>query len=92
MQIYAATNGFLDRLNVERVPEFLAELIERMHAAHGELRGKIAEGDWSKETQQEVHDAVDSFAKDFGYDLDEEGLPLQDEVPAPQAQKAQAAA
>ena len=38
LQIYAATNGFLDRLNVERVPEFLAELTERMHAQHGELR------------------------------------------------------
>jgi F-type H+-transporting ATPase subunit alpha len=83
MQIYAATNGFLDRLNVERVPEFLVGLIERMHSSHGELRGKIAEGDWSKETQAAVKDAVDAFAKDFGYDLDEEGLPLDDDaVPA----------
>src|SRR6478672_6943357 len=32
LQIYAATNGYLDRLNVERVPEFLAELTERMHS------------------------------------------------------------
>src|SRR6202008_4871797 len=32
VQIYAATNGFLDRLNVERVPEFLLGLTERMHA------------------------------------------------------------
>jgi F-type H+-transporting ATPase subunit alpha len=47
------------------------------------LREKIAGGDWSKETQQEVHDAVDSFAKDFGYDLDEEGQPLDDDAPAP---------
>ncbi len=53
-QIYAATNGFLDRLNVERVGEFLLALTERMHSAHGELRGKIAQGDWSKETQAEV--------------------------------------
>ena len=79
MQIYAATNGFLDRLNVERVTEFLLELTERMHSEHGPLREKIAGGDWSKETQQEVHDAVDAFAKDFGYDLDEEGQPLDDE-------------
>jgi F-type H+-transporting ATPase subunit alpha len=89
VQIYAATNGFLDRLNVERVPEFLADLIERMHSGHGELRGKIAGGDWSKETQQEVHDAVDSFGKDFGYDLDEEGLPLGDDAPLPGAPAAQ---
>src|SRR5947199_3759661 len=32
IQIYAATNGFLDRLSVERVPEFLLELTERFHS------------------------------------------------------------
>jgi F-type H+/Na+-transporting ATPase subunit alpha len=85
VQIYAATNGFLDRLNVERVPAFLEGLIERMHSSHGELRGKIAEGDWSKETQAAVNDAVGSFAADFGYDLDEEGLPLDDDAPLPPA-------
>ena len=35
VQIFAATNGFLDRLNVERVTEFLLELTERMHSQHG---------------------------------------------------------
>ena len=28
-----------------------------------------------------MHDAVDAFAKDFGYDLDEEGQPLDDDAP-----------
>ena len=51
MQIYAATNGFLDRINVDRVPEFLLELTERMHAQHEDVRAKIAGGDWSDETQ-----------------------------------------
>ena len=54
VQIYAATNGFLDRLNVERVGEFLAELTERMHAQHADVREKIAGGDWSDETQKAV--------------------------------------
>src|SRR5881398_610199 len=36
VQIYAATNGFLDRLLVERVPEFLGGLTERLHAQHGD--------------------------------------------------------
>ena len=58
VQIYAATNGFLDRLKPERVPEFLLELTERMHAQHSELRAKIAGGDWSDETQKAVHEAV----------------------------------
>src|SRR5947209_1688280 len=78
VQIYAATNGFLDRLNVDRVTEFLSELTERMHAQHGELREKIAAGEWSDEIQKAVHDAVAAFAGDFGYDLDEEGEPLEE--------------
>src|SRR5438067_10339184 len=45
VQIFAATNGYLDRLNVERVTEFLGELTERMHAQHGDLRAKIAGSD-----------------------------------------------
>ena len=82
MQIFAATNGFLDRLNVERVPEFLLGLTERMHSEHGDLREKIAGGDWSEEMQDALKQAVDSFASDFGYDLDEEGLPMEgDELP-----------
>src|SRR5882762_8416466 len=81
VQIYAATNGFLDRLDAERVGEFLAELTERMHAQHSDVRAKIAGGDWSDETQKAVHDAVEAFSQDFGYDLDEEGLPLEDDEP-----------
>ena len=79
VQIFAATNGFLDRLNVERVPEFLLGLTERMHSQHEDLRAKIASGDWSAEVQSAVREAVDAYAKDFGYDLDEEGQPLDEE-------------
>jgi F-type H+-transporting ATPase subunit alpha len=78
VQIYAATNGYLDRLNVDRVGEFLTELTERMHSAHAPLREKIAGGDWSDETQAEVKAAVAQIADDFGFDLDEEGLPLEE--------------
>jgi F-type H+-transporting ATPase subunit alpha len=85
IQIYAATAGFLDRINAERVPEFLAELVERCHAQHADLRSKIAGGDWSDETQKGLHDAVEAFAADFGYDLDEEGQPLEDEAPLKEA-------
>ena len=56
VQIFAATNGFLDRLNVERVPEFLLGLTERLHSQHPELREKINGGDWSEETQKEVRE------------------------------------
>src|SRR5207244_6231742 len=49
VQIYAATNGYLDRLNVDRVSEFLLALTERMHSEHGESRTKISSGDWPEE-------------------------------------------
>jgi F-type H+-transporting ATPase subunit alpha len=78
VQIYAATNGHLDRLLVERVSDFLTSLVERMHSEHAGLRTKIAGGDWSDETQAEVDRAVAAFASDFGYDLDEEGEPLEE--------------
>ena len=53
-----------------------------MHAQHADVREKIAGGDWSEETQKAVHAAVDAFAEDFGYDLDEEGQPLEDDARA----------
>jgi F-type H+/Na+-transporting ATPase subunit alpha len=81
LQIFAATNGFLDRLLVERVGEFLRGLTERAHAQHSDLRAKIAGGDWSQESQDAVAALVEAFAKDFGYDLDEEGLPLDEDAP-----------
>jgi F-type H+-transporting ATPase subunit alpha len=78
VEVFAATNGFLDRIAVERVPELLDGLTSRMHAEHDDLRGKIREGDWSDETQEAVRKAVANFADDFGYDLDEEGQPLDE--------------
>jgi F-type H+-transporting ATPase subunit alpha len=82
IQIFAATSGFLDRINADRVHDFLIGLTERCHAQHADVREKIAAGDWSDEVQQGVHQAVQSFASDFGFDLDEEGLPLEEAVPA----------
>jgi F-type H+-transporting ATPase subunit alpha len=77
IQVYAATNGYLDRIVVEKVDRFLAELTESFRANQPELLGKIAGGDWSDETQQEVEAAVSKFAEDFGFDLDEEGQPIE---------------
>ncbi len=81
IQIFAATSGFLDRILADRVPEFLAELTERCHSEHGELRSKIAGGDWSEEVQTQARSAIEAFAGDFGHDLDEEGQPLEDDRP-----------
>jgi F-type H+-transporting ATPase subunit alpha len=78
VQVFAATNGFVDRIRTERVPEFLDQLQRRFHSEHEELLSKVAGGDWSDETQEAVRNGVSHFADDFGYDLDEEGQPLED--------------
>ena len=52
VQVFAATNGFLDRILTDRVPEFLDGLLQRMHSEHSDLLGKIRGGDWSDETQE----------------------------------------
>jgi F-type H+-transporting ATPase subunit alpha len=78
VQVFAATNGFVDRILTDRVPEFLDGLQQRMRSESPDTLEKIREGDWSDETQEAVRNAVASFADDFGYDLDEEGQPLED--------------
>jgi F-type H+-transporting ATPase subunit alpha len=88
VQIFAATNGYLDRINLDRVDKFLADVIESVRGNEPELMKTIAGGDWSDETQAQIDKAVAQYAEDFGYDLDEEGHPLEDDdQPAPQARR-----
>ena len=77
--VYAATNGFLDRIHADRVGEFQHALAERLHADAPDALKKIAEGDWSDGTQEALRSAIEQFVDDFGYDLDEEGQPLSEE-------------
>jgi F-type H+-transporting ATPase subunit alpha len=76
VQLYAATNGYLDRITVDKVERFLTELTESVQGSDAELLAKIAGGDWSDETQGEVDKVVKQFAEDFGFDLDEDGRPV----------------
>ena len=77
-QVFAATNGNLDRVNVDRVVEFNEQLPSRLKSESGDLLEKIAGGDWSDETQSALKDQIKDFADDFGYDLDEEGEATDD--------------
>jgi F-type H+-transporting ATPase subunit alpha len=81
VQIFAATNGYLDRIEVDKVERFLGGLNDAVRASSGDLLEKIAGGDWSDETQKAVDEAVKQYAEDFGYDLDEEGHPLEESEP-----------
>jgi F-type H+-transporting ATPase subunit alpha len=79
VQIFAATNGYLDRIVVDKVERFLGDLTESVRGNEPDLLKQIAEGDWSDEVQSGVDKAVRQFAEDFGYDLDEEGHPLEED-------------
>jgi F-type H+-transporting ATPase subunit alpha len=79
-QIYAATNGYLDRIVVDKVEHFLVTLSDSLRGNEAELLKTIAGGDWSDETKAALDTAVSQFAEDFGYDLDEEGLPLEEQA------------
>jgi F-type H+/Na+-transporting ATPase subunit alpha len=77
--VYAATNGFLDRIAADRVGEFHQGLVERLHADAKDTLEKMAAGEWSDEIQESLRNSIEQFADDFGYDLDEEGHPLTEE-------------
>ena len=73
VQIFAATNGYLDRITVDKVGEFLNGLLQRAHSESADVLEKIAGGDWSDEIVAALEKVVGEFADDFGFDLDEEG-------------------
>jgi F-type H+/Na+-transporting ATPase subunit alpha len=83
VQIFAATNGYLDRIEVDKVTKFLDDLADAVRANEPELLKTIAGGDWSDSTQSTLDESVSQFAQDFGYDLDEEGLPLEEDEHEP---------
>jgi|RhiMetdeSRZDD1v2_1073273.scaffolds.fasta_scaffold18992_9 F-type H+/Na+-transporting ATPase subunit alpha len=78
VQVYAATHGYLDRITVDKVDEFLDGLVQRMHAEKRELLQRIAAGEWDDELENQLDAAAKDYADDFGYDLDEEGQPLEE--------------
>jgi F-type H+/Na+-transporting ATPase subunit alpha len=76
--IYAGTGGYLDRIKTERVQDFLATLIERLHSESSELIGRIDEGELSDEDEEALGEAIAEMVDDFGPDFDAEGQPLEE--------------
>ena len=74
--------AIVDRITLERVPKYLVDLIESVRGNEPELLKTIAGGDWSDGTQEKLKASIEQFAEDFGYDLDEEGHPIEgDDLP-----------
>jgi F-type H+-transporting ATPase subunit alpha len=92
IQIYAATSGYLDRILVNKVDRFLLGLTESVRGNEPELLKQIASGDWNDEVQNAVERAVGQYAEDFGFDLDEEGHPLDEDTDQPRRSERQAEA
>jgi F-type H+/Na+-transporting ATPase subunit alpha len=80
LHVFAATNGFVDRILADKVPDFLDGLTQRFHSEGSDLREKVQDSDWSDETQEGMKKLIAEFADDYGYDLDEEGQPLEESV------------
>src|SRR5689334_577928 len=77
--IYSGTGGYLDRIKVERVPEFLADLRTRLHSENKDLLERIEEsGKLEDEDEEALGKAIAEFVDDFGPDFDENGNPLEE--------------
>jgi F-type H+/Na+-transporting ATPase subunit alpha len=77
--IYAGTGGYLDRIKTDRVAEFLAGLMDRLHSENKDLIDRINEsGELSDEDEEMLGKAIGDMVDDFGPDLDEEGKPLEE--------------
>jgi F-type H+/Na+-transporting ATPase subunit alpha len=76
--IHAGTGGYLDRLKTERVPEFLDDLIGYLKADHGDLMGRMDDGELSDEDEETLGEAIQQAIDDFGVDFDEEGKPVDE--------------
>jgi F-type H+-transporting ATPase subunit alpha len=76
--IYSGTGGFLDRIKVERVREFMDFLLQRLHAENKDAMERINAGEWDETLEQTLGKAIAEALDDFGPDFDEEGQPLEE--------------
>jgi F-type H+-transporting ATPase subunit alpha len=76
--IYSGTGGFLDRIKVERVREFLEMLLQRLRSEDSELMDQIGEGNWDDSIEERLGKCIAEAIDDFGPDFDAEGNPLEE--------------
>src|SRR5690348_15340473 len=80
--VYSGTGGYLDRIKVERIPEFHEQMLARLHSSSEDVMKKIADGEWDDAIEESLGNAIAEALDDFGPDFDEEGQPLEEAQPA----------
>src|SRR4051794_22181513 len=76
--IFSGTGGFLDRIKVERVTEFLEMLLQRLRSEDSDLMDQIGEGNWDDSIEERLGKCIAEAIDDFGPDFDEEGGELEE--------------
>jgi F-type H+-transporting ATPase subunit alpha len=76
--IHAGTAGYLDRIKVERVQEFLDTLLGRLKSENKDLMERINGGELSDEDEKYLSEQIAEMVDDFGPDFDLEGNPLEE--------------
>ncbi len=64
--IFAGTQGYLDKFPKDRVQEFEAEWVRKLHADHGDILKSIRDsGKLDEATEKKLTEALDAFSKSF---------------------------
>jgi F-type H+-transporting ATPase subunit alpha len=62
--LYAANEGYLNEIEVNKIGDFEHALLSYMHAEHGEIMGSIVEsGDYNDEIETTFKAAIEKFIK-----------------------------
>jgi F-type H+-transporting ATPase subunit alpha len=66
MVLYAAINGYIDDVPLDRIADFEENLYRFMEANHPKVgQAIVKDGDLSKETEAALKEAIDDFKKGF---------------------------
>jgi len=62
VMLFAANEGFLDDVEVDKIADFESAILSYMHAEHGDLMDSIVQsGDYSDEIEATFKDAIEQF-------------------------------
>jgi len=64
--IYAGTNGYLDKIEKNKVGDYEQELLRKIHADHSDILSSISSsGKLDEDNEKKLKDVLDAFTKNF---------------------------